>query len=85
MTMIGILIGLLLAPFFFMGLLVIVVGLRFKRNAGPEADQTAFWFNWIGFIWGWAAQAKSIARAFPSFQRDLTETFGFRPDDGRIT
>ncbi|HNP65789.1 MAG TPA: hypothetical protein PKH39_17790 [Woeseiaceae bacterium] len=85
MFMIAVLIGVLLSPVFIMGALIIVVGLRFKKNMKKKGDVTAFWSNWIAFIWAWAEQAESVVELVPHFRRDLTETFGYRPDDGRVT
>jgi hypothetical protein len=68
-----------------LGYYLIYVGMRFKKSAGATVDQTAFWGNWIVFVWSWAERAKEIVAALPFFSRDLTENFGIKPDDGRIT
>ena len=60
-------------------------GMRFKKSAGATVDQTAFWGNWIVFSWMWAARAKEIVAAMPFFSKDLSENFGVKVDDGRIT
>lgn len=85
LSLLGVMIGLIIAPFFFMGVLLVVVGRRMKRNMGPRGDQSAFWSNYIAFIWGWAEQGKALAAALPFFQKDLTENFDIRPDDGKVT
>ena len=64
---------------------VFFTGMRFKKSAGATVDQTAFWGNWIVFSWMWAARAKEIVTAMPFFSKDLSENFGVKKDDGRIT
>lgn len=66
-----------------LGYYLLYVGLRFKKSAGVDADATAFWFNWIAFVWMWAERSKEIVAAMPFFGKDLSETLGVRPDDGR--
>lgn len=61
------------------------VGKRFKKSAGATVDQTAFWGNWLVFTWMWAARTKEIVAAMPFFAKDLSENFGVKEDDGRIT
>lgn len=61
------------------------IGMRFKKSAGAMVDQTAFWGNWIVFSWMWAERAKEIVAAMPFFSKDLSENFGVKKDDGRIT
>lgn len=68
---------------YFLGLYLIYVGMRFKKSA--RVDQTAFWLNWLAFVWLWAERSKEIAAGLPFFQKDLSETFGVKPDDGRVT
>ena len=68
-----------------LGYYLIYVGMRFKKSAGVTVDQTAFWINWLVWVWLWAERVKEIVAAMPFFEQDLTETFGIRPDDGRIT
>ena len=58
---------------------------RFRREVKEEADQTAFFLNWFAFKWSWVNYAHKIVEKLPFFQKDLTETFGIRDDDGRIT
>lgn len=70
------------------GMFDIYMGYRFQRNAregGHPADKTAFWLNWIAFKWAWLHNAARIVKAMPFLQRDLSENFGIRPDDGRTT
>lgn len=70
------------------GLLDFYMGYRFQREAregGAPADATAFWLNWNAFKWAWLHNAARIVKAMPFLQRDLTENFGIRPDDGRTT
>ena len=66
-----------------LGYYLLYVGLRFKKSAGATVDQTAFWTNWLVFVWSWAERAKEIVAAMPFFSRDLTENFGIRRDDGK--
>lgn len=68
-----------------LGYYLILVGLRFKKSAGATVDRTAFWLNWFAFVWLWAERVKEIVAAMPFFEQDLSETFGVKPDDGRIT
>lgn len=65
------------------GMLDIVMAFRFKKNA--KVDETAFFLNWNAFKWGWLHNADEIVEKMPFFKQDLSETFGIRPDDGRIT
>ena len=66
------------------GLADLYIAWRFLRDA-ENADKTAFFFNWIAFKWAWTNQSKAIVEKLPFFQKDLTETFGIREDDGRVT
>lgn len=68
-----------------LGCYLIYVGRRFRESAGATVDWTAFWTNWLVWIWLWAERKKEIVAAMPFFQKDLTETFGIRPDDDKIT
>lgn len=68
-----------------LGYYLLLVGKRFKKSAGSSLDQTAFWFNWLAFIWMWAERSKELVEAMPFFEQDLSETLGVKPDDGRIT
>lgn len=71
-----------------LGVYFIIVGKRFRRSAhesGVKIDLTAFWFNWIAWTWMWAERVKEIVEGVPAFTRDLSETFGVKKDDGRIT
>lgn len=84
----GVLFLLLFAIPWINGVLDIVMGYRFQRNAiaqGAKADRTAFFLNWNAFKWGWLHNAGRIVEAMPFFKQDLSETFGIRPDDGRVT
>lgn len=86
MTAIGIIMLVLLVGLpMLLGYFLIYVGMRFKKSAGATVDLTAFWTNWLVFVWSWAERVKEIVAAMPFFEKDLTETFGIRPDDGRIT
>lgn len=67
-----------------LGLYLVYVGLRFKRST-PAVDQTAFWLNWLAFVWLWAERSIEIVAAMPFFSKDLSETFGVKEDDGRVT
>jgi len=70
------------------GMLDIYMAYRFKREAteqGCPPDRTAFALNWIAFKWAWLHNAARMVKAMPFLQRDLTENFGIRPDDGRTT
>ena len=67
-----------------LGLYLIYVGMRFKRST-PAVDQTAFWMNWLAFVWLCAERSIEIVAAMPFFSKDLSETFGVKDDDGRVT
>lgn len=67
-----------------LGYYLIYVGMRFKKSAKSTADHSAFWFNWLAFVWMWAERSKEIVAALPFFTRDLSETLGVKPDDGEI-
>lgn len=86
MTAIGIILLVLFVGLpMLLGYYLILVGVRFKKSAGATVDQTAFWLNWFAFVWLWAERAKEVVAAMPFFGKDLSETFGVKPDDGRIT
>lgn len=71
-----------------LGIYLIIVGKRFKRSAhesGVKIDLTAFWSNWIVWVWMWAERVKEIVEAMPFFKQDMSETYGVKKDDGRIT
>lgn len=61
------------------------IALRFRREARGKVDRTAFLLNWVAFKWGWVNYWHKIVDAMPFFEKDLTENFGIRKDDGRIT
>lgn len=65
------------------GVLDLYMAHRFKKST--KSDQTAFFLNWNAFKWGWLHTADEIVEKLPFFKKDLSETFGIRPDDGRIT
>ncbi len=67
------------------GCVDIVIMLKFKKEMGRKGDQTAIGINWIAFKWSWINYSHKIVEALPFFQKDLTETFGIRPDDHKIT
>lgn len=67
------------------GVADLYMAFRFRREVKTEADQTAFFLNWFAFKWSWVNYSHKIVEALPFFQKDLTETFGIRDDDGRIT
>jgi len=82
--MISLLIALLLSPVLLAGILWIVVGIRFKKNAVKSGgDPSSFWSNWVVFTWAWAEQADEIVEKLPHFKHDLTENFDYRPKDGK--
>lgn len=89
MTAIGIIVLVLFVGLpMLLGYYVILVGKRFKKTAeqqGIKIDQTAFWFNWLAWMWMWAERVKEIVEAMPFFKQDLSETLGVKTDDGRIT
>ena len=86
MTALGIiLLTLLVGLPMLLGYYLLYTGLRFKKSAGASVDITAFWFNWLAFIWMWAERSKEIVAALPFFAQDLSETLGVKPDDGRVT
>ena len=64
-----------------LGYYLLYVGKRFRKSAGATVDVSAFWSNWIVFVWSWAEQSKAIVEALPFFTRDLTENFGIREPD----
>lgn len=67
------------------GYYTLYVGKRMKKSAGSKLDQTAFWFNFLGFMWMWAERIEEIVEAMPFFKKDLSETLGVKADDGQIT
>ena len=67
------------------GVIDIMIMLKFRKAMGSKGDQTAIGINWIGFKWSWINYSHKIVEAMPFFKKDLTETFGIREDDGRIT
>lgn len=67
------------------GVADLYIAYRFRRDNKSEKDQTAFFLNWIAFKWAWVSVSDNIVEAMPFFKKDLTETFGIRPDDGKIT
>lgn len=82
----GIILGLVIAPLFFLGVYVVFVGHRFTGSAseaGIKFDKSAFWGNFLAWIWLWAERSKEIIQAMPFFKRDLSETLGVKPDDGK--
>ena len=84
MTSIGIVVFILLVGIPWLnGVLDLIMGWRFSRNT--NSDKSAFWLNWNAFKWGWLHNADEIVERMPFFKQDLSETFGIRPDDGRIT
>jgi len=71
-----------------LGCFLLLVGKRFRRSAhesGVKIDLTAYWTNFLVFVWSWAERAKEIVEKMPFFKKDLTETFGIKEDDGRVT
>ena len=67
------------------GYYLLYVGYRFKKSAGVTVDQTAFWTNWLVWVWSWAERSKEIVAAMQFFSKDLSENFGIKPDDGKVT
>ena len=67
------------------GVIDLYIAYRFRRDNRAEKDQTAFLLNWVAFKWSWISVNDKIVEAMPFFKKDLTETFGIRPDDGEIT
>lgn len=67
------------------GAYTLYVGLRCKKSAGSKLDLTAFWFNFLGWMWMWAERIEEIIAAHPHWEKDLSETLGYKKDDGRIT
>jgi hypothetical protein len=67
------------------GMIDLYTAYRFYRDNKSEKDKTAFLLNWLAFKWGWTNYADVIVEKMPFFKKDLTETFGIRDDDGRIT
>ena len=65
------------------GVLDFVMAYRFARN--HHTDRTAALLNWNAFKWSWLHQLDRMVEAMPFLRKDLTETFGIRPDDGRTT
>ena len=67
------------------GVFDLYIAYRFRSDNKAKKDQTAFFVNWVAFKWSWISVSDKIVEAMPFFKKDLTETFGIRPDDGRIT
>ena len=67
------------------GIIDLYTAHRFRRDNKAKKDQTAFLLNWVAFKWSWVSVSDKIVEAMPFFKKDLTETFGIRPDDGEIT
>lgn len=67
------------------GVMDFYIAYRFRKEAKGKVDLTAFFLNWIAFKWSWTNYWHKIVEAMPFFEKDLTETFGIREDDGRIT
>jgi biotin transporter BioY len=65
------------------GVLDFIMAYRFAKN--HHTDKTAALLNWNAFKWSWLHQLEAMVEAMPFLRRDLTETFGIRPDDGRTT
>lgn len=68
-----------------LGFYLLYVGKRFKdsaHEAGVHVDKSAFWLNWLAWVWFWAERSKEIVEAMPFFQKDLSENFGVKDDDG---
>lgn len=64
-----------------LGVFLIIVGKRFRRSAdesGTLIDKSAFWTNFLVFVWHWAERVREIVHAMPFFHDDLTKTFGTR-------
>lgn len=69
----------------FWGVADLYTAYRFRKDTKAKKDQTAFFLNWFAFKWAWVSVSDKIVEAMPFFKKDLTETFGIRPDDGRIS
>ena len=64
------------------------IAYRFRRETkvqGNPADQTAFLRNWNAWKWSWVNRSATIVEAMPFFKKDVTETFGIKEDDGKVT
>ena len=71
-----------LVGFALIGAYTLYVGMRMKKSAGSSLDLSAFWFNFLAFMWMWAERTEEIVQAMPFFKRDLSETLGVKEDDG---
>jgi len=65
------------------GVIDLYILYRFRRDNG--GDQTAALLHWVGWKWSWVSCSRQIVEALPFFKKDLTELFGIRPDDGKVT
>ena len=73
----------LLTPLALWGLGDIYCWYRLARK--PEIDWTASVLNWWALKWVWASQTKIMVEKLPFLSRDLSETFGVKPDDGKVS
>lgn len=65
------------------GVIDLYIMFRFRRDNG--GDRTAVALHWIGWKWSWVSCSKIIVEKMPFFKKDLTELFGIREDDGKVT
>lgn len=75
MTFIGV-------PWLF-GMIDLYMAYRFSKENGT--DRSAAFTNWVALKWSCVTQLKHIVKMVPFLSKDLTEIYGIREDDGRIT
>jgi hypothetical protein len=69
----------------FWGLADLYIAYRFRKETEGKSDQTSFLLNWFAWKWSWVNRSGIIVEKMPFFQKDLTEIFGIKEDDGKVT
>lgn len=67
----------------FWGMIDLYMAYRFARENGT--DKSASFTNWIAWKWSCVTQMEHIVKLVPFLSKDLTEIYGIRPDDGKVT
>lgn len=67
------------------GLADLYIAYRFRKETKGSADQTSFLLNWVAWKWSWVNRSGIIVEKMPFFAQDLTEIFGIKKDDGKVT
>ena len=65
------------------GMIDLYMAHRFAKENGT--DKSAAFTNWIAWKWSCVTQLKHIVKLVPFLSKDLTEIYGIREDDGRVT